>query len=121
MKDIYDYPKRLEQSIRRLEKRDIPKENKEAILKFKQYLVFRNYSLPRIIKYIEILSTVSTIVGKPFSKYGEKEISIMLERLQTKGVAEWTKITYNTIVKTFSYFLIMWFQAVKNTGVVPMP
>jgi len=98
---LYRYNDILARYEKKIKESDMSEKNKETIEKFKKFLIVGNYSLPRIIKYLEILLQVSKIVPKDFDKYTEDDIFSIVETSRRKGHSEWTKITYNTIIKRF--------------------
>ncbi len=76
-------------------------ENKQILLKFKQYLVTTNYSMPRIIKYLDVLSLISRIVNKPFTEYNNDDIYAIVEHYQCKCLTDNIKVSYYALIKRF--------------------
>jgi integrase/recombinase XerD len=100
-KDIYNYMKKLTVYENKLEREDILQENKDTIREFKQYLVLKNYSLPRMIKYYEILISVCRTIPKSFKDFTKNDILTIIEDLHARELRPATITTYSAIIKRF--------------------
>ena len=103
--DIHEYEKRYESAIRRIKASEIPEANKEAILGFQKDISARGTRIPRVVKYLNDLMTVSRLLGKEFGKATKDDIMDLVNRIERKPYSEWTKADYRTVTKRFYRWL----------------
>lgn len=73
--DIYHYDRRLDRYITVIKGSDMPETQKEQILSFKDYMFMRGLSKPRVLKYLEILNTISFRLKKELSSLSKKDVN----------------------------------------------
>jgi len=116
--DIHSYSRRLENLERLLSK--LSKENKDIILLYKSHLFVNNLSKPRVLKYMEVLKGIATIIEnsslstKSLDKLNKEDIKSIIGVIQQRDYSPWTRHTYKVMIRKF----ICW---VKNCeeGVIP--
>ena len=104
--DIYDYEKTFRRAAERLKSEpNICEENKQNITKFTDHLFVRGISKPRIIKYINHLSVLARITGKPFQQLRKEDVEKLVSQINAAGYTEHTKRDYKITLKRFYQWL----------------
>jgi len=103
--DIHDYEKRYESAIRRIKASEIPEANKEAILGFQKDISARGTKIPRVVKYLNDLMTISRLLGKEFKSATRDDIVDLVNRIERKPYSEWTKTDFRIVTKRFYRWL----------------
>lgn len=73
-KYIHDYNRYLEREITLLNNAEIPVQNKELILEFKDHNLVSGISVPRLLRQASVLRLVSQQVKKPFNTITAKDL-----------------------------------------------
>jgi site-specific recombinase XerD/ribosomal protein L40E len=103
--EIYRYKRRIEWVLKRVKNSSMDSENKKKILEFYHECIVRGYSKARIIKYIETLERIATLLGKPFSQAKKEDIAELIERIEEKDYSDWTKYDYKVVLRVFYKWL----------------
>jgi len=119
--DIHNFEKHLEHlidSVRKGEKKirkngkteddwnKVSKDNRTFILKFEKQLEGDSISSGRIIKYIYMLKTLSTLLGdKRFDKANKDDIIDVVGKANKKNWSDWTKRDFKDSLKRFYKWL----------------
>jgi site-specific recombinase XerD/ribosomal protein L40E len=103
--EIYNYKKVFSSVLRKLRNSDICETNKELIEKFSRYLFAHGLSQGRIIKYIIEITKVAQMLNKPFEEVSKDDIIDLVQRIERKDYADWTKHDYKLVIKKFYRFL----------------
>jgi len=125
---IYYHTQKLDTALKRLEKLDITKKNKQDIKDFLHYIASNDCSVIRQMKYIYTLSKIAEWFGKDFKSAQKLDIQILVEYIITakkddvepRGIIElkkyidnskgknkeskfskWTQSDYKIIIKKF--------------------
>ncbi len=101
MRDIHDYPGRYSLMRAAVEKSHLDKASKSLVLEFDALLAAKRFSLPRRIKYLEILRLVGVAIGKPLNKVSRDDLMRFFGDLDARPLSAWTKNTYAVLVKRF--------------------
>lgn len=98
---IHDYPKAYALMKARFERSGLSDEDKRIILEFDVMLAASQISLPRRIKYLEVLPTVARALGKPLRDVTKSDLLQFLSELESKPYSIWTTNTYRVVIKRF--------------------
>ena len=93
-----EYLRKVEQRIRNADYSEV---NKDLIFKFESVLFAQGLSKKRILKYMELLNTISKWIGKDFTAANESDIYRIVGDLERSDRAEWTKLDYKQAIKRF--------------------
>jgi len=103
--DIHNYERRLRREEELLKKSEINNKNKELILKFKKELRAAGISIPRIVRYMQTLRTISSIVNKPFTEWERDEIIEVLNAIESRNYTVQTKNEFRKGMRKFFKWL----------------
>ncbi|MBI2664617.1 tyrosine-type recombinase/integrase [Candidatus Woesearchaeota archaeon] len=104
--DIHNYPQKLEQAVACVERAKISLQNKQAILKFRDFCSLEGIGLPRTVRYLSILSRWAEILGVDFDKATKEDIGRAVRVIQeNEHYSAWTKATYKIMFKRFYRWL----------------
>ncbi|MHA1829826.1 MAG: tyrosine-type recombinase/integrase, partial [Candidatus Heimdallarchaeaceae archaeon] len=103
--EIYGYQRRIERTLKNIEKSTIDKESKRKIFEFYRECVIKGYSKARIIKYIDTLKTIYKFLGKPFTKAEKEDIAELIRKIEERDYSEWTKRDFKIILRIFYKWL----------------
>ena len=103
--DIHEYKRKLNNSLRKLEKSKLSKANKKAIFEFHQECFAEGLSVPRIERYVFILRQIAEILGKDFKKATKRDIIRVMQEIESRDYTEWTKLFYKVALKKFYRWL----------------
>jgi len=103
--DLHNYDGRYETAVKNLKKKNIPKSNKELILKFADNCFSESLSTGRIVKYIYNLATLSEMLGKKFEDADKEDIKRIVAEIEKRNYSPWTKRDYKTCIKKFYRWL----------------
>ncbi|MEN7981832.1 MAG: tyrosine-type recombinase/integrase [Nanoarchaeota archaeon] len=114
--DIHNYKRRLDRTLKNIKKsKEILEENKETILKFKNYLLSEGIGVPRIERCIGELVKYSKMLKKPFEEATKNDIRAVIGELNQTGLAEETKKGFKVIVRKLYRFI----EDIDEKGVYP--
>lgn len=115
--DIHKGKLRYENQMALLEKSNICEENKTAIKEFKSYLIATRIGLHRTIRYMSSLRLVcERYNGKPFSEWGLKDTTEVLEKIEMLDISLHTKNESQKGLRRF----FKWYKGEKWEGVEPL-
>ncbi|VVC03100.1 Tyrosine recombinase XerA [Candidatus Bilamarchaeum dharawalense] len=105
--DLYNYPKRLEQSLGNLNKdTSICEENRQAILNFSKIRLAKGSGHGRVAKVVYCLRFLSRWLKKPFVEATRNDLIILVGELESNPkYAEHTKYDYKIVLKMFYKWL----------------
>jgi len=104
--DIYNYPRRLKLALENLEANDkISVTNRRLILAFHERSVADGLSIPRLVRYIHILSKLAQELGKSFGTARQEDIQRLLAQVENRPLSDWTKLSYRVVLKKFYRWL----------------
>jgi len=104
--DIHGYGKRLASVMERLESdKNLNKENKLDLLRFKKRLEAEGISDGRIFKYLWTLRNISTWLKKSFRKATKEDIVNVVSKIEKMDYSTSTKHDYQVSLKRFYRFL----------------
>lgn len=108
--DIYNYPRRLATTIKKVQNSPISERNKTLILEFKYFCAVSGIGLPRTVRYLGVLTQLAEILGLDFDKAIKADIMRVVSKIHENAkYAPWTKATYKIMLKRFYKWL-------KDTG-----
>lgn len=103
------WQKRRKRRLRReeelLKKSEINEENQKLILKFKKELRASGIGAARMVRYIQTLRVISSIVNKPFHEWGKDEIIDVLNVVESKDYTVQTKNEFRKGMRKFFKWL----------------
>ncbi len=135
--DIHGYGKRMAKIEQYLDK--LPKNNKDLILSFKNYLFTKNLSVPRILKYMQCMKKLSDMINelsfiqnKDLDKLTKNDIQSLVGYIQQKPYSPYTKHCYKIIIKKFICWVknaddrdipaeVKWIKASINKSELKLP
>ncbi len=99
--DIYNLKGKLVRTEEKIKKSSISERNKKIIFDYERQLFLKERSIARIERCISVLRIVSENLHKDLGSVEREDIETFLEWVQRKDIADWTKVTYKRIFKTF--------------------
>ena len=101
--EIHNYGKALNWRLEGIKNgKHCSETNKKQMLEFYEYLFAEGLSIPRVEKYMGLLSRFDKeIQGKDFMQLEKKDIITFLAWLETTNYSEWTKKDYKVGLKKF--------------------
>src|SRR3989338_1579040 len=113
MVDIHNYSRRLEQSLVKLERAEIGKENRTYIREFSQFCVANGISAGKVHRYTDDLIILARWLNKDYQKCNRKDIEALILKLEQSKYAEWTKYSFKVGLRKF-------FKWIKNSDELPV-
>jgi site-specific recombinase XerD len=110
-KYLHDYDQYLARELERIQEADIPAQNKQLILDFRNFETVNAISVPRILRIASCLRLFSQKVQKTFETITTKDVEGFLVWMKDKGYAEESIATFRATLKVF----YKWF----NKGTYP--
>lgn len=108
--DIYDWEKKLESVVRRLESSNIIENNKQLILQFHKQLIAEGLGAGRQAKVIRIIWAFAEWIKKPFDTLDRNDIVDLVGFIETQKWTARTKHDYKIMLKRF----IKWLKNSKD-------
>jgi len=99
--DIHNYERQLKSAERIVNESNLRQKNKEVIFQFRDFCILKGYSVPRILKYFEILRVFAKQINKDFDKATKQDVEKYVLELHSKPLSPWTKLTHRAILKRF--------------------
>lgn len=105
--DLYYRKNKLDHALERLKQsKDVPDENKIAILDFYNQSFAEGLSTARLQKYIYSLMKISMWLGKKFEDAKREDIIKVVQKIESnEKYSDWTKYGYKVIIKKFYKWL----------------
>ena len=104
--NVYNYEHRMELALRQLDRdRRVRPGDRAKILKFRDECVAQGLSAPRIIRYIQMLSKLSAMLGKGFGSVTKDDIIRVVGKIEGSDYKDWTKQSYKIALKRFYKWL----------------
>lgn len=109
--DIHEYEKKMQSRIRHVKESNLTPKNKELILNFLNDLVLDNLSVPRRMKYVEVLRIMARDLNKDFTDATIGDLKAIIGTIQNRSdFSPWTKQTYKVILRKF----FAWMHGMKG-------
>ncbi len=103
--DIHNYKKGLATQLVQLDKTSISPKNKELIKKYCTDCALRGISEARQKKNIEVLRVLALMFKKDFDMAIIDDLKCLVQMIDKKELAAWTKVTHKVILKRFFKWL----------------
>lgn len=104
--DIYNYKRQFERNLNRIkESKEILKENKKIILKFKDYMLSEGLGLAKINRYFYELMKYDKMLRKPFSKASKDDIRMVVAQLEQTDLSAQTKKCFKVLLRKLYRFI----------------
>lgn len=104
--DIHNYKARFERTLQRIkEADDISKENKEILLKFKDYGLSEGIGLAKLERYLYDLMKYVRMLKKPVLDAKKEDIRAVIAELEQTQLSAETKLCFKIAVRRFHRFL----------------
>lgn len=109
--DIHNYKARFERTLQRIkEADDISKENKETLLKFKDYGLSEGIGLAKLERY-----KYTRMLKKPILKAKKENIRAIIAELEQQDLSAETKLCFKIAVRRLHRFI----RGIEKKGVYP--
>jgi len=106
MSEFHRYNEALLASVKRIEEScELSKRDKQLILGFKEDCVIRGLGKPRIIKYLSVLPSFASRLGKELDQVTLPDIQRLVSYIQQQNYSVWTKHGYKVMLKRFYKWL----------------
>ncbi len=99
MEEIHNYKKRLERVLDRVLREDMCEDNKEIILKFKDYCVLNGIGYPKTERYLQDCIKLGRILKKPFSQATKDDLMKVIVHIEETNLSFQTKMGFKILVK----------------------
>jgi len=129
--DAHNFSKGVERILGRvLKDRTIPKENREAIARFKGFCVSEGLTMGRIYRYIYDLRRASKMLGKTFDVADQEDIRrIVSDMMDIRKYSDWTKRDFKVSLRKFYRWLrndenppeVSWYKTHMKNRVTRFP
>jgi site-specific recombinase XerD len=106
MNKLYDFDRRLNSEVERINKAQFCKRNKNLIFSFQKRLLADGISKARIWKYLMSLRIIAEMHNKPFDRWKEEDFVDVLAELQSRNYKNETMKEYRKALKKF----FKWFK-----------
>lgn len=113
--DIHKYQRRFERTLERIETSNLSKENKDSILRFKDYLLSENLSIAKIDRYLYDLMRFCDMLSKPIEAVDKQDLRKVVGFINQKPWTEETKKCFKVMLKRYYRFL----AGIEEPGVYP--
>ena len=112
--ELYGYSeKRLEKALKSVENaEDIPREDRDAIVRFCLDCLAEGMSKARVVKYAFTLKTLARMLGKGFGNATKDDVKQLVARIELSRYSPWTKRDFKVALRKFYRWL-------KGTGDYP--
>lgn len=112
--DLYNYPRRLEQAIGRLNRDPaVSEENKPQIISFSKVRLAKGSSHGRVAKVVYCMHFMARSLKIPFNQATKDDLIQLIGDLESSDYSEYTKYDYKIVLKMF----YKWFKG--NDEVFP--
>lgn len=101
--DAHNYERRIERFFEKLDKnRSMPKEDKEILKKYRDYLVSEGITFGRLGKYLTDLRKASELLAKKFRSANEQDIRrIVSIYKKNEKYSPWSKRDFKIAIRKF--------------------
>ena len=99
--NIHDYEHRIRWATAGVNRAPISEESRRLIFEHDAYLAANRITIPRRLKYLQILKTIGIQLKKPFGQVTKQDLERLVGALEEKPYTVWTKDSYRTIIKRF--------------------
>jgi len=99
MEDIHNYKKRIERVIARVLKEDMCQENKETIMKFRDYCILQGIGSPKTDRYLQDCIKLGRILKKPFSEATKDDLMKVVVEIEGTDLSFETKRGFKILLK----------------------
>jgi site-specific recombinase XerD len=96
---VYHYERRLEYALNGVEKSDLPKTNKKAIVNFCTDSLAEGLSKARVSKYAILLKTLASWLDKEFESASEDDIRAVVLNVEKSHCVDHTKKEMRMLLK----------------------
>lgn len=106
MEDIHNYRRQLERVVELIKtSQEISEENKNTILKFRDFLFSEGVGIPRIISYLFYSRKYARMLQKPFKEASESDIRAIIAQLNQEDLSENSKKGFKITLKRLYCFI----------------
>ena len=114
--DIHNYKGRFERTIERVnESSDISKNNKEIILKFKDYCISEGIGLAKLERYIGDLMKYARMLNKYYPDASKEDIRRVIAELEQTSLSPETKKGFKIMLRKLYRFI----EGIEERGTYP--
>ena len=99
--DVHKINRKLELALKKIEISQISNQNKDIILKFRDYGTTIGMGKWRILKYLISLHNIAQWMEVPLETASKEDIMKLVRKIEEKDYSEWTKHDYKVIIKRF--------------------
>jgi integrase/recombinase XerD len=114
--DIHNYKGRFERTIERVnESSDISKDNKEIILKFKDYCISEGIGLAKLERYIGDLMKYARMLNKYYPDASKEDIRRVIAGLEQSPLSPETRKGFKIMLRKLYRFI----EGIEERGIYP--
>ncbi|MFH1637398.1 MAG: tyrosine-type recombinase/integrase [Candidatus Woesearchaeota archaeon] len=113
--DIHNYKGRLERTLKRIDEAGISKQNKDLILKFKDYCISEGIGLAKIERYLCDLKKYAQMLKKNLEEASKEDIRMVVAELEQTNLSAETKKGFKIMLRKFYRFA----EGIEEKGVYP--
>jgi len=104
--DIHNYQKRFDRTVQRLtESQEVIPDNKEIILRFKNYCLSEGIGVAKIERYLYDAMKFSSMLGKPFPQASKEDLRAVVAGLETSTWSAETKKCFKVMIRKIYRFI----------------
>lgn len=103
--NFHNYDHQLEIGLEKLENAEMSPGNKDLVYEFFSYLQSTDISTARLVKYLQVMREIDSILGKPFKEVKEVDVVRYVNVINSRDYSVWTKQVYKVILKRFYKWL----------------
>lgn len=99
--DVHNINNKLELAVKKIESGQISNQNKDLILKFRDYASTIGLGKKRVLKYLYTLHNIAQWMDVPLEDASKEDIMKLVRRIEQGNYSEWTKHDYKVVIKRF--------------------
>lgn len=98
-RDLYNYPRKIELALARVDASEVIPENKASIHEFYEWSKSRGLSLARCLKHIDYSLSLARMAKTPFKDMKRAEVNLILQAIDAGGFKKWSVNDFRAILK----------------------
>ena len=128
--EIYGYDQSLKSVLKKLEKSNIPEQDKKILVRYHEDLLLDGIGMGRVIKYLNMLFLVSKKICKEFESVTQEDMKHFVAEIERSDYSEWSKYDFKITVRKFYKWLrktegypeeVAWMKVSLKNGNMKLP